>query len=210
LQSLSRSLILYDPDLLLRELAKIKRHNAIERRKQLDRLKYQTQIILIPLYAKFEKELARLASRLNELQTSQKGTPSTEPQEAYTKSSVLSQLPPADRYLLKKAYRYASSKTHPDKGGSVEAFQAVKLAYEQGDLTSLQEFSISLEKSVLDQYGYWSDELIRATINTDLYKSLPEFQIARLVQQKKLPQAEKAMATLLSNRYAATYINQSR
>lgn len=60
--------------------------------------------------------------------------------------------------LVKKAYRRASSKYHPDKGGSVEMMQAVNQAYE-----ALKDFSGNLDAGDID-YGDLLNEALNKII----------------------------------------------
>ncbi|WP_020211120.1 J domain-containing protein [Gilvimarinus chinensis] len=60
---------------------------------------------------------------------------------------------------VKQAYRRASSKYHPDKGGSVEMMQAVNQAYD-----TLKDFSGDVDAGDLD-YGDLLNEALNAIIN---------------------------------------------
>ncbi len=63
--------------------------------------------------------------------------------------------------LIKKAYRLASSKYHPDKGGSVEMMQAVNEAYE-----SLKDYEGVVNSGDVD-YGQALNDAINKIINLE-------------------------------------------
>lgn len=63
--------------------------------------------------------------------------------------------------IIKKAYRVASSKYHPDKGGSVEMMQAVNQAYEV-----LKDYEGVVESGDVD-YGQALNDAINKIINLD-------------------------------------------
>jgi hypothetical protein len=63
--------------------------------------------------------------------------------------------------IVKKAYRRASSKYHPDKGGSVEMMQAVNQAYD-----ALKEYSGKLDAGE-DNYSELLNEAINAIVNLE-------------------------------------------
>ena len=63
--------------------------------------------------------------------------------------------------LIKKAYRLASSKYHPDKGGSVEMMQAVNQAYE-----ALKDYEGVVKSGGVD-YGDALNEAINKIINLE-------------------------------------------
>ena len=64
--------------------------------------------------------------------------------------------------LVKKAYRKASSKYHPDKGGSNEMMKAVNEAYKV-----LKDFSGNLDSGDLN-YPDELNDAINAVINTQI------------------------------------------
>ncbi len=186
-------------DHLLRALSLHFRSIAIKERERVKQFKSYIFSIVEPIQAEFEADLSRIARLKNELQINQKGEARTESLESYTSKNVLSQLSPADRFLLKKAYRYAARLAHPDGGGSGEDFHAVHQAYLQGDLTSLQEYALSRHKSILEQYVHWSVEKDRPSVDLETFKQNAEFQIARLVLRGKPDQARKAMRMVIQS-----------
>jgi len=183
--------------------AGVGKQKVLKSRRDLADLKASVERILHPVYEAHAVQLERLVRLLNAKQTNQSGEPSTEAQEAYTSKNVLSRASPHERYLLKKAFRYAARLAHPDHGGSMEAFHAVRMAYLDGDLRSLQEFALAMHKTPVEQYAFWVEEQVRVRIDAELFRNSPEFAIAKLVQQNKKPKAIEAMGTLLTLREAA-------
>ena len=192
--STCRSLRVLPPETwLLEQQSFVYMGKALQARKELQQFKNYISSVVEPLEAEFEKELSRIARMRNDAQANEQGVPRTESLETYTNATVLSQLSPAERFLVKKAYRYAARLAHPDNGGSAEEFHAVRQAYLQGDLTSLQEFALARHKSVLERYAHWSTELERPAIALEEFKQGTAYKVARLVLQGKLDMARQLL-----------------
>jgi hypothetical protein len=96
------------------------------------------------------------------------------------------QLFAAQKHLLKSAYRLVVPLVHPDRSKYVDSlFQQVQRAYEQGDLTFLQELYIRLryERSLFWRQTagieFWQQEMERPTVSLRVLQTTPEFEICR-------------------------------
>jgi len=86
----------------------------------------------------------------------------------------------AHRFLLKKAWKRVRSMLHPDRSqGDAEVFKTLQDAYRAGDLNALTEFTISADKTVMEQIAYWINEEQKPAMEWRILQRMPMFDIVR-------------------------------
>lgn len=140
-------LILYNEghiDLGFQYLFNITYQQAVKEKAKLARLVRQLDDIAAEYFEANADVADAIVDTKREIRQITAGSPVTEAQEPPSSTvsllddAVPQQLDDAQMQLLKQAYRKLATITHPDKaGGSVEAFQAAKAAYEAQDLNEL-------------------------------------------------------------------------
>jgi curved DNA-binding protein CbpA len=90
---------------------------------------------------------------------------------------------------LKRAYRKAAALTHPDRGGTVEDFQAVQAAYDACDLTSLNEFFLLQEESLQDRIEYWLQQPAAAHVEWIRFQATNEYAVVAMYQRGQRDEA---------------------
>lgn len=177
-------LVIFDPhpQLFLRLWVRGLRNTAVAARTTVNNREVQCLTKANDFISSRER-LSAATTKLNRaqrrLRNRVKGVPLTEDYDA--PSPLVSSTPEisdAEAFILKKAYRLAASIAHPDKGGSVEAFQGLRQAFLARDLRAVQEFYLVHQKSLLEQIAYWKDELLRPAIQWQKFQQTPAYQIS--------------------------------
>jgi hypothetical protein len=176
---MSNALILHTKDNpLIKHLTVLYKRKALKERKTyLSRVDF-AQVVFTDLAQQFPDLLKKINSLQSQIRLRTKGVAATESLPALDSVNNEVQLNAAKSFLLKKAYRQAASLAHPDKGGSDDDFNAVKAAYEAGDLDSLNEYVIASHHNLIEQLTHWKNECLkpeakwRDFVSKDTYKAV--------------------------------------
>lgn len=142
---------------------------------------------------------------------SQKGAAATEALDVPdTKEFLANNLNDAEIFVLKKAYRQAAALAHPDRGGSVEEFQAVLAAYKARDQSALTEYLLSKQQPARHQLDYWMVSLHKPNIDWVRFQSTPEYSLSRLYTQGKQELAIKTAGELLQAELSRSLIEETK
>ncbi len=180
------NLIVYQPDSpLLIAFCRSLRIKTYLARKEVSRKKdmiHGTASLVMHHHKDLLQKISSIRTRIRMLERGVPATESLDPQEDI--HQLDNNLSDADKFLLKKAYRKAASLAHPDRGGSVEEFQAVQAAYQAGDLSALNEYFIaSGREGILSQIDYWIVQKDAASVDWEKFQTTNEFIIARMYER---------------------------
>ena len=166
------------------------RCKALRTRREVARKKDMIHAISVKITNHHEDLIRKIVAVRNRIRLIRKGEPATEALDPVGNASQLDDnLSDADRFLLKKAYRKAATLTHPDKGGSVEDFQAVQAAYAAGDLMSLNEFFLLQEESLQDRIEYWLQQPAVVHVEWIRFQATNEYAVVAMYQRGKHDEA---------------------
>jgi len=183
---------------------------ALRRRKVISARIESVRAVSARILAPHADKLAAIARSRVRRRLLQKGVPATEALDApQTKDMLKDNLNDDEKMLLKLAYRKAAAITHPDKGGSVEDFQAVKSAYESGDLTALNEYLIARELSGLRLVDYWVAAAKRPDVQWAEFQATNEYALARMYQQGRVAEAINIAGQLVEQQLCAALAEET-
>lgn len=171
------NLVLYvEDDPLLKGLLTSVRVRAIIERKALTDLVNSVNSVFLDIAMKHAPDLLRsLQDARSAKVTLTQGVPDT----VGATTDPLANRTRIDDYLLKLAYRKAAQIAHPDKGGTVEDFQAVKTAFANGDTKTLFEYTTLGDKSLVDQITYWKQQVAKTAVERETAAQDFRFHIIR-------------------------------
>lgn len=193
------NLIVYNPDspILVAWCHRL-RAIAIRARREVIRKKDMIHVVSARIMEQHQNKLNRIASIRNRIRLIRRGVPLTEAFDSVTNTSQLDDnLSDADRFLLKKAYRKAASIAHPDKGGSLEDFHAVREAFLAGDLASLNEFFLLQHGTLHQRIEYWLSQPAASHVDWVRFRATNEYAVVTLYQRGKKEKAADLAGHLL-------------
>lgn len=193
------NLVLYDPHVWIRLLARRWQEQALESRLRVERWTEEAYALserFTEIHA--PKEKRKLIDIRRRVRAYTKGVPLTETlDDSELFAAELPELDAAQQVLLKKAYRLAVMMLHPDRGEETDEVRRMmanlRAAYNARDLKAVQEFVLHLQRSPLEQAAYWHAERDRPSIQWAEFKNTPAFQITQALKQGK-PEEELAQA----------------
>lgn len=206
------SLAIYDPGAWLRQLVFLRRKQALVARTEVNaKIRECSEVAEKFIEEHCPKQKRKITELRAALRARTLGVPLTEVLDDPLLGTKITPLSDADQVLLKKAYKLAASMIHPDKGGSVEEFQALHAAYIAQDLRSVQEFVLHLGRGLYEQLLYWKTECERPSITWLEFQQNPAYQITREIRLgtdiRKLQGAVELMLRHMGLQLEAQLIN---
>lgn len=181
---------------LLEAYAILARHRAMGERGRYSALLDQANKVLWEQYSHWPELEQKIVATMGRIRARTEGTPMTETEETLDPTDdqpgMTQQAKAARRFMLKKAWRQVRTLCHPDKGpGYLEEFQILNEAYRAGDLLTLTEYVIAINRTILEQIEHWLNEAKKPAINWQILQQMPMFRIVRLVHQGQMERARE-------------------
>lgn len=150
--------------------------------------------------ARHEDLLAQIDDIKGRIRLLTQGVPQTETLDRKHALAGSVQNEDAEGMVLKKAWREVCKTAHPDKGGDTKDFQALKAAYEAGDLGSLTEWVITSHKTLIEQIEYWRTEEQKPARDWSVLQRMDQFKILRALMTGQTALAHELSRALMRAR----------
>ncbi len=205
-------LALLKPELSLPDIAL---YHMIKGGAEKERIKHkklaaQVDTIVSKLAEPLENELALIEDLQRQLRLHTKGVPLTESLTPDDREPLLTTAANFNQaqhdalsVILKRIYKKLAQLVHPDKGGSVEAFQEIEIAYKMRDINRLNAiyFTVLQGRDLYWQQNaglyHVSSEMERYKVEIQMLQQTPAFKASSLYLQGQVNKAQELVRSYL-------------
>lgn len=175
---------------------------ALQKRKELDRITETVNRILSIYENQFSQRVSYLLEIKRIHNLCMRGVPANGAYD-YSNFSGSNQQAQANKHMDRAMYKKLAQQVHPDKGGSVEEFQALQKAYSSGDSRYIQNQFFSRFKESDPEWrakegiDHWQTEAQAVFVRLQSLKSTTQYTIAQLHQSGRKDLAEKTFGVMI-------------
>lgn len=156
-------------------------------------------------------QVRRIKELKNTINNLVRGSPQTEPLGPTRITDLNPELTSAQTQALKKAWRYAASVLHPDRGGDVEQFLYARRLYMSADLHELTDFVMAVTaRPSIEVLMYYTNAVNKAAILTEAYKSKSIDYAVATAYTSQSKDAAKSMGEFILKAHILTLEKQLR